>query len=114
MSTRSTTIVRSGDTQMIFFSRYEGYPSCLGKSLKRYLNRVKGWSIEKITKKLSEGIKDKSDGYVYKFAPDDKVHDCAEYVYVVDCNKETLVCYVHNVTEPLERCCIPERIIGIP
>lgn len=114
MSTRSTIIVRNGDERMIFFSRYDGYPSCLGKSLKQYLDRIKGWSLEKIAKKLSDGIKDKSDGYVYKFMSDEGVHDCAEYVYVVDCEKETLVCYGRYVAEPLVRCCVPERIIEIP
>ena len=58
MSTRSNIIVRNGDERMIFFSRYNGYPSCLGKSLKQYLDRINGWSLEKIAKKLSDGIKD--------------------------------------------------------
>ena len=114
MSTRSTTIVRSGDRQQRFFSRYDGYPSCLGKSLKRYLNKIKGWSIEKIAEKIASGVRDPKDGYMYKFSLDNEVHVCSEYVYIIDCDNETIVCYERNVAEPLERCCIPSRVRVIP
>ena len=114
MSTRASIRITEGDGQILLYHHSDGYPEGVGAELKQFLDQKDnwfGWDAERIASGLAT-MKNKWGIYPYECAI--CLHGDEEYVYVIDCDKETLTCYSHRWDESFEQCCIPERICEIP
>lgn len=112
MSTRANIRIIDGDDQILIYHHCDGYPEGVGAELKTFLSRHKGgWDAEDIARGLVT-MKDEWNSFPYE--PAICLHGDEEYVYVIDCVKNTLTCYRHRWDESYEQCCIPERICEIP
>ena len=45
----------------------------------------------------------------HRIRPTTSLHGDEAYIYVIDVEKKTLVCYEHKMDETFEECCIPKR-----
>ena len=111
MSTRASIRITEGDGQILLYHHCDGYPEGVGAELKEFLKEQKHWNPEEIASGLAT-MKNRQGKYPYECAI--CLHGDEEYVYVIDCDKETLTCYSHRWDESFEQCCIPERICKIP
>lgn len=111
MSTRASIRITEGDGQILLYHHCDGYPEGVGAELKEFLKKFKYWNPEDI----ASGLATKKNSYGrYPYECAICLHGDEEYVYVIDCDKETLTCYSHRWDESFEQCCIPERICEIP
>lgn len=111
MSTRASIRITEGDGQILLYHHCDGYPEGVGSELKEFLKERKYWYAERIAQGL---VTMKNQWNDFPYEPAICLHGDEEYVYVIDCDKKTLTCYLHRWDESFEQCCIPERICEIP
>ena len=126
MSTRCHIRIKEGKTQYMLYHHSDGYPDGVGVDLKKFLAEIEGdWDADDIANQLVKGgIRHLRYPSVYanekKMCPDmgyeitPCVHGDEEYVYVIDCDAQTLKCYSHKWDESFEDCCIESREVEIP
>ena len=110
MSTRAHIRIVNGDEQAMLYRHCDGHPSDLGRSILKYLNRIKDWNIEKIKQKLLTNLKywDRKS-LRHRIEETDCLHGDEEYVYVIDVLSKTLRCYFHGYDVSFEECCVPRN-----
>ena len=94
MSTRATIkIIQEEWKPVRLYHHSDGYPSGVGRDLKRYLSkfskRRKTWDMWVIASELVGGKVINDNGYEYT----DDQHGDEEYAYLIDCDEKTLKCY---------------------
>ena len=95
MSTRGIIRVKQNDKQVDVYRHYDCYPMGLGAELVEYLDDIQDWYGNRIVKYITE----KLDGEVTLYN-----HADIEYMYVIDCDKNTLKCYqVNNWDKPMKK-----------
>lgn len=123
MSTRANVIIKGDDAELIFYRHSDGYPKCTGADLIEFVQGYKsgamrmnvpqsaGWLIVKghaeylrdfggRGEKPFTAKADESDrGYGWKvgaYEPTNRLHCDVEYVYIIDLEKQTLICREPN------------------
>lgn len=121
MSTRCHIIIRdeSNNFECRIYHHFDGYPEGVGADLKKYLSQretnwfgtyiandlIKG----KITTETMNGLKPDM-GYEVTFG----IHGDEEFVYIIDCDEQTLKCYSMEWDETLKEIEKAERVVEIP
>lgn len=110
MSTRAHIRIKDQYGEISLYNHCDGYPSELGMTLKRYLNSLDIWEADMIAYQLTKGDAIEDDFFHWHIiTPTTCLHGDEAYIYVIDIEKKTLVCYEHGIDEPFEECCIPKR-----
>lgn len=110
MSTRVHIRVKNKYGHIKLYCHCDGYPSGLGRVLKKYLESLTIWEAYHIATDLIKGENIDDDFFfLHNIRPTTCLHGDEAYIYVIDVEKKTLVCYEHNMDETFEECCIPKR-----
>ena len=110
MSTRAHIRVKNRYGHVKLYCHCDGYHHGLGMVLKRYLNSLSIWEADMIAYQLIKGDEIKDDFFpAHIIRPTTCLHGDEAYIYVIDVEKKTLVCYEHKMDETFEECCIPKR-----
>ena len=125
MSTRAYIRINDGGDLFQLYHHHDGYPDGVGAMLKDFLKKQYkqgGWYGDEIANDLVKGklTYEHKDLYGKKMVDSDDeyeitscIHGDEEYVYVIDCDEETLKCYRHGLDEG-EACIKPENEVEIP
>ena len=111
MSTRAHIRVQDEYGHISLYCHCDGYPSGLGMVLKRYLSTLPPHLGEAdwIAWKLVTGDIEDDFFPAHVIQPTTCLHGDEAYVYVVDADKRTVVCYEHYMDETFEECCVEEN-----
>lgn len=111
MSTRAHIRVQNEYGHISLYCHCDGYPSGLGMVLKRYLSTFPPHFCEAdwIAWKLVTGDIEDDFFPAHVIQPTTCLHGDEAYVYVVDADKRTVVCYEHYMDETFEECCVEEN-----
>lgn len=95
MSTRGIIRVKRNGKQVDIYRHWDCYPTGLGAELVAYLSEIQNWCGNKVVKYITENL----DGEITFYN-----HVDIEYMYIIDCDKNTLKCYqVNNWDKPMKK-----------
>lgn len=111
MSTRAHIRVKDEFGYISLYCHCDGYPSGFGMVLRRFLSTLPSNLIDAdwIARKLITGAIEDDFFQSHIIMPTTCLHGDEDYVYVVNANKRTVVCYKHNMDESFDECCIHKR-----
>ena len=111
MSTRAHIRVKNESGEISLYCHCDGYPSGLGKVLKRFLDGFQPhfWEADWIVWKLIKG--DISDDFFFNhdIFPTFGLHGDEDFVYVIDTIQKTINCYRRYPGETFNKCCTLEN-----
>lgn len=98
MGTRCSIIVREGKEKHILYGSSDGYPEGAGRILKRILDETKGINvIDELTTRI---VQHREALYYpppvtifYPFEVASEIHQDIEYLYVIDLEERSIICY---------------------
>ena len=115
MSTRAHIRVKNKYGHIKLYCHCDGYPSGLGRVLKKYLASLTIWEAYHITTDLIKGENIDDDFFfLHNIRPTTCFGGDENYVYVIDTDGKTIVCYRHYPKESFKKCCTLENEVTIP
>lgn len=115
MSTRASIIIKNEKTNEVInlYHHCDGYPDGVGCELaeffsKYYNNENWYWNVSEIANELVKS--ETLDGYEIATAP----HQDIEFLYLIDCEAQSLKCYKRDFGTKVEECICKENETFIP